>query len=201
MKETELGHVDASLLVKPNLPVLGPKLGKALGDVRAALAAGEFDDLGDGRFRAAGHELAAGRGARRALGPRRLGDRLGRRRHGCALDDARRRATARGPGLRADPPRQLAAQGVGPRAHRSHRADDPGERRRPARARRVDQGRDARDVARGDGDTLPSTHPRGVAKPDPGRCLAFGSVARSASASSRRSSTGRRNVTSSSTMR
>ena len=58
VKETELGQVDASLLVKPNLPVLGPKLGKALGDVRAALAAGEFDDLGDGRFRAAGHELA-----------------------------------------------------------------------------------------------------------------------------------------------
>jgi isoleucyl-tRNA synthetase len=57
VKETELGQVEASLLVKPNLPVLGPKLGKALGDVRAALAAGEFDDLGDGRFRAAGHEL------------------------------------------------------------------------------------------------------------------------------------------------
>ena len=58
VKETELGQVEAALLVKPNLPVLGPKLGKALGDVRAALAAGEFDDLGDGRFRAAGHELA-----------------------------------------------------------------------------------------------------------------------------------------------
>jgi isoleucyl-tRNA synthetase len=50
--------VEAELLVKPNLPVLGPKLGKELGAVRAALAAGEFEDLGDGRFRAAGHELA-----------------------------------------------------------------------------------------------------------------------------------------------
>jgi isoleucyl-tRNA synthetase len=59
VKETELGEVEAALLVKPNLPVLGPKLGKALGEVRAALAAGEFDDLGDGRFRVAGHELAA----------------------------------------------------------------------------------------------------------------------------------------------
>jgi len=37
--------------------VLGPKLGKELGAVRQALAAGEFEELGDGRFRAAGHEL------------------------------------------------------------------------------------------------------------------------------------------------
>ena len=43
--------------MKPNLPVLGPKLGKELGAVRAALAAGEFEELGGGRFRAAGHEL------------------------------------------------------------------------------------------------------------------------------------------------
>nr|MBA2295130.1 class I tRNA ligase family protein [Actinomycetota bacterium] len=57
VKETALGHVEADLRVKPNLPVLGPKLGKALGDVRTALAAGEFEELGDGRFRAAGHEL------------------------------------------------------------------------------------------------------------------------------------------------
>jgi isoleucyl-tRNA synthetase len=58
VKDVELGHVEAALLVKPNLPVLGPKLGKELGAVRAALAAGEFEDLGDGRFRAAGHELS-----------------------------------------------------------------------------------------------------------------------------------------------
>jgi isoleucyl-tRNA synthetase len=45
------------LRVKPNLPVLGPKLGKELGAVRAALAAGEFDELPGGGFRVAGHEL------------------------------------------------------------------------------------------------------------------------------------------------
>jgi len=57
VKATELGHVEAELRVKPNLPVLGPKLGRALGAVQAALAAGEFEALGDGRFRVAGHEL------------------------------------------------------------------------------------------------------------------------------------------------
>jgi isoleucyl-tRNA synthetase len=58
VKDVSLGHVEADLVVKPNLPVLGPKLGKDLGAVRTALAAGEFEDLGDGRFRAAGHELS-----------------------------------------------------------------------------------------------------------------------------------------------
>jgi isoleucyl-tRNA synthetase len=43
--------------LKPNLPVLGPRLGKKLPEVRAALAAGEFEDLGGGRYRAAGEEL------------------------------------------------------------------------------------------------------------------------------------------------
>ncbi len=58
VKEVEFGEVEAQeLVVKPNLPVLGPKLGKGLGDVRSALAAGEFEELGDGRFRSAGHEL------------------------------------------------------------------------------------------------------------------------------------------------
>ena len=47
------------LRVKPHLPALGPKLGKELGAVRAALAAGEFEELPDGGFRVAGHELAA----------------------------------------------------------------------------------------------------------------------------------------------
>jgi isoleucyl-tRNA synthetase len=37
--------------------VLGPKLGRELGAVRAALQAGAFEELGGGRFRAAGHEL------------------------------------------------------------------------------------------------------------------------------------------------
>ena len=57
VKEVELGHVDAELRVKPHLPALGPKLGKELGAVRAALQSGDFEDLGGGRFRAAGHEL------------------------------------------------------------------------------------------------------------------------------------------------
>jgi isoleucyl-tRNA synthetase len=58
VKEVEFGEVEATeLRVKPNLPLLGPKLGKELGAVRAALQAGEFEQLAGGRFRAAGHEL------------------------------------------------------------------------------------------------------------------------------------------------
>jgi isoleucyl-tRNA synthetase len=59
VKEVEFGDVEATeLRVKPNLPVLGPKLGKELAAVRAALEAGEFEQLDGGRFRAGGHELA-----------------------------------------------------------------------------------------------------------------------------------------------
>jgi isoleucyl-tRNA synthetase len=58
VKAVELGPVEAvELHVKPNLPVLGPKLGKELGAIRAALAAGEFEELEGGRFRVADHEL------------------------------------------------------------------------------------------------------------------------------------------------
>ena len=60
VKEIKLGHVEAELRVKPNLPVLGPKLGKELGAVRAALASGEFEELAGGRFHVAGHELEPG---------------------------------------------------------------------------------------------------------------------------------------------
>jgi isoleucyl-tRNA synthetase len=42
---------------KPNLPVLGPRLGKELPALRAALASGDVEELGDGRVRVAGHEL------------------------------------------------------------------------------------------------------------------------------------------------
>ncbi len=60
VKELEFGEVDATeLRVKPNLPVLGPRLGKELGAVRAALAAGEFEELDGGGFRVGGHDLAA----------------------------------------------------------------------------------------------------------------------------------------------
>jgi isoleucyl-tRNA synthetase len=58
VKDVEFGEVEASeLRVKPNLPVLGPKLGKELGAVRAALEAGQFEELDGGRFRVNGYEL------------------------------------------------------------------------------------------------------------------------------------------------
>jgi len=58
VKDVELGAVEAvELRVKANLPVLGPKLGKELGTVRQALAAGEFEELPGGRFRVVGREL------------------------------------------------------------------------------------------------------------------------------------------------
>ncbi|HUQ23401.1 MAG TPA: class I tRNA ligase family protein [Gaiellaceae bacterium] len=60
VKEVEFGHVEATELhVKPHLPVLGPKLGKELGAVRAALMAGEFEQLEGGGFSVLGHQLAA----------------------------------------------------------------------------------------------------------------------------------------------
>jgi isoleucyl-tRNA synthetase len=60
VKEVEFGPVEATeLRVKPHLPVLGPKLGKELGAVRAALGAGEFEELEGGGFRVLGHELGA----------------------------------------------------------------------------------------------------------------------------------------------
>ena len=59
VKEVEFGDVEASeLRVRPNLPVLGPKLGAALRDVREALARGEFEELDGGRFRVGEHELS-----------------------------------------------------------------------------------------------------------------------------------------------
>jgi isoleucyl-tRNA synthetase len=58
VKEVEFGPVQATELhVKPHLPALGPKLGKELAVVRAALAAGAFEELDGGRFLVAGHEL------------------------------------------------------------------------------------------------------------------------------------------------
>jgi isoleucyl-tRNA synthetase len=58
VKDVELGAVEAvELRVKPNLPVLGPKLGPELNALRVALAAGDFEELPGGRFRAAGHDL------------------------------------------------------------------------------------------------------------------------------------------------
>ncbi len=59
VKQVSFGTVDASeLRVKPNLRLLGPKLGKELVTVRGALEAGDFEALPSGGFRAAGHELS-----------------------------------------------------------------------------------------------------------------------------------------------
>jgi isoleucyl-tRNA synthetase len=58
VKEVEFGPVEGTYLrVKPNLPVLGPRLGKELAIVRAELGEGRFEELDGGRFRVAGHEL------------------------------------------------------------------------------------------------------------------------------------------------
>jgi isoleucyl-tRNA synthetase len=58
VKGVEFGEVDASeLRVKPNLPVLGPKLGASLRDVRQALQEGRFEELEGGSFRVNGHVL------------------------------------------------------------------------------------------------------------------------------------------------
>ena len=58
VKEVEFGDVQASeLRVKPNLPVLGPKLGAQLRAVRESLQRGEFEQLADGRFQVDGHVL------------------------------------------------------------------------------------------------------------------------------------------------
>jgi isoleucyl-tRNA synthetase len=61
VKDVEFGEVEASeLRVKPNLPVLGPKLGAGLRDVRERLARGEFEELDGGRFQVDGHVLEPG---------------------------------------------------------------------------------------------------------------------------------------------
>jgi isoleucyl-tRNA synthetase len=60
VKQVEFGEVDSSeLQVRPNLPLLGPKLGAALRDVRERLARGDFEALDGGRFRVDGHVLEA----------------------------------------------------------------------------------------------------------------------------------------------
>jgi isoleucyl-tRNA synthetase len=57
VKEVVFDKVDAELRVKPNLPALGPRLGKELRTVQQALQSGDFEELEGGRFRAAGYEL------------------------------------------------------------------------------------------------------------------------------------------------
>jgi isoleucyl-tRNA synthetase len=57
VKEVVFDKVDAEIRVKPNLPVLGPRLGKELRTVQQALQSGDFEELDGGGFRAAGYEL------------------------------------------------------------------------------------------------------------------------------------------------
>ncbi len=58
VKGIEFGTAEGvSLRVKPNLPLLGPRLGRELAAVKEALETGEWEPLEGGGFRAAGHEL------------------------------------------------------------------------------------------------------------------------------------------------
>jgi isoleucyl-tRNA synthetase len=57
VKEVVFAPVQAELRVRPNLPVLGPRLGKELRVVQQALQAGQFEELDGGRFRVNGYEL------------------------------------------------------------------------------------------------------------------------------------------------
>jgi isoleucyl-tRNA synthetase len=57
VKDVLFDRVEAELRVKPNLPVLGPRLGKELRAVQQALQSGDFEELEGGRFRAADHDL------------------------------------------------------------------------------------------------------------------------------------------------
>ena len=149
VREVSFGHVEASeLRVKPNLPLLGPKLGKELGAVRAALQAGDFEELSDGGIRVAGHDLTR---------DEVLVEREGKEGWAVAasdgvtvaldlhLDDELVRA---GRVYDLDPRGEHDAQGDRARAHRSDPTDDPGGGLRSPRAQRVDRARDARRLGR-----------------------------------------------------
>jgi isoleucyl-tRNA synthetase len=47
----------AQVQLLPNLPVLGPRLGKKIPEIRAALGSGDYEELPEGRLRVAGEEL------------------------------------------------------------------------------------------------------------------------------------------------
>ena len=131
VKDVTFGDVEASeLRVKPNLPVLGPKLGAELATVRAALEAGEFEELRRRQLPRRRPRARRRRGARRTPRKGRLGRRRVRRRHRGARPRARRGARARRARLRAHPHREHDAQGGGARADGSHRADAAARRTR-----------------------------------------------------------------------
>jgi isoleucyl-tRNA synthetase len=58
VKEARPGFPDARVRVKPNLPVLGPKLGKRLREVQEAMRSYQVEQLPDGGFRVLGVELS-----------------------------------------------------------------------------------------------------------------------------------------------
>ena len=145
LKEVEFGSVEASeLRVKPNLPVLGPKLGKELGAVRTALEAGEFEELPGGGVRVAGQELGADEVLVERIGKEGWAVAGRRRRDRGARHGARPGARGRGARARPHPRAELHAKAGRARADRPDRRHASGVRVRPPRARGLDQGRGAR---------------------------------------------------------
>jgi hypothetical protein len=190
VKEVVFGEVDASeLRVKPNLPVLGPKLGPALPEVRTALAEGRFEELEGGRVQVNGHVLEP---------EEVLVERIGKEGWAVATDGAVTVALDTGldDELRLearlnDLIREIQTCASRP-ASRSPTGSGSGFRTRSCSLRRPHRRGDARGLGR----ARPRAAPRAS-------LTARGYVAlwASASCSSRRSSTGRRNSMSSSTKR
>jgi len=59
VKEVRVERIEATQLrVRPNLPVVAPRLGRDVPTVRKALAAGDFVELQDGSFEVIGHVLS-----------------------------------------------------------------------------------------------------------------------------------------------
>ena len=133
VKEIEFGPVDATELhVKPHLPVLGPKLGKELGAVRAALAAGEFEELPGGGFRVAGHDLGADEVLVERSGKEGWAVASG---EGLtvALDTRSTRSSSSRAASTTSSTRSTRCGRSGARPDRPHRGDAPGRGGRPAR--------------------------------------------------------------------
>ncbi len=123
VKAVEFGEVESSeLRVKPNLPVLGPKLGPALRDVRERLARGEFEELADGRFQVDGHVLEPDEVLVERVGLAGLGGRERRRPDGRPRYRARRRAASRGTAPRSHPRGERAPARQRACDHGSHQA-------------------------------------------------------------------------------
>ena len=148
----ELGRFE----LKPNYRALGPRFGKQMPQVAAAVAALDPGD-GSARRRARGHQLRRpgprdrpGRRAARAPAARGLPGRALRHARRGAQPRARRRAAPRGPGARGRARGPGGAQERRARRRGPHRADARRRRRaarRRARARGLRGRRDARHLA------------------------------------------------------